>query len=302
MSAACFSTVLFTATSASRAASFSRATSAALARSAAIRMDFNEREQRWEREKRWRAYVSACQAAAERVGEETRDSEPDEDLSILYDAADTEGYYPNAAHTIGGPHHPNAAHTIGHARCQTSAAQIGQLLATRSAADQRRAYEAAAEAARQAAGADVKRAAQDAFLASLAQPRSTRADSAKELLQTIKDAGIAGVISFGLVQAAFWGALTLTLTVSPTLTLTLTLTNQAAFWGASLPVCLVAYGLASGHWPDLGDQEDVAKFSAEAFAYVNVARLAAPLRVGAALSFVPWVQANVVDRFSRGGK
>ena len=59
---------------------------------------------------------------------------------------------------------------------------------------------------------------------------------------------------------------------------------QLAFWGASLPVCLVAYGLASGHWPDLGDQEDVAKFSAEAFAYVNVARLAAPLRVGAALS------------------
>ena len=56
---------------------------------------------------------------------------------------------------------------------------------------------------------------------------------------------------------------------------------QLAFWGASLPVCLVAYGLASGHWPDLSDQEDVAKFSAEAFAYVNVARLAAPLRVGA---------------------
>ena len=62
-------------------------------------------------------------------------------------------------------------------------------------------YEAAEEAAGQAAGGDAKRAAQDAFLASLAQPR-TRADSAKELLQTIKDAGVAGVISFGLVQLA----------------------------------------------------------------------------------------------------
>ena len=189
MSAACFSAVLFTATSASRAATTSRATSAALSRSAAIRMDFSAREQSYA------AFTSSPQAA-ESVGEETRDSEPDEDLSVLYNAADTIG-------------------PAGPARCQTSAAQIGQLLATRSAADQRRAYEAAAEAARQAAGADAKRAAQDAFLASLAQPR-TRADSAKELLQTIKDAGIAGVISFGLVQAAFWGA--------------------------SLPVCLVAYG------------------------------------------------------------
>ena len=186
MSAACFSAVLFTATSASRAATTSRATSAALSRSAAIRMDFSAREQSYA------AFTSSPQSA----GEETRDSEPDEDLSILYNAADTIG-------------------PAGPARCQTSAAQIGQLLATRSAADQRRAYEAAAEAARQAAGADAKRAAQDAFLASLAQPR-TRADSAKELLQTIKDAGVAGVISFGLVQAAFWGA--------------------------SLPVCLVAYG------------------------------------------------------------
>ena len=153
-------------------------------------MDFSAREQSNA------ASTSSSQAAAESAGEETRDSEPDEDLSILYNAADTIG-------------------PAGPARCQTSAAQIGQLLATRSAADQRRAYEAAAEAARQAAGADAKQAAQDAFLASLAQPR-TRADSAKELLQTIKDAGIAGVISFGLVQAAFWGA--------------------------SLPVCLVAYG------------------------------------------------------------
>ena len=191
MSAACVSAVLFTATSASRAATTSRATSAALSRSAAIRMDFSAREQSYA------AFTSSPQAAAESFGEETRDSEPDEDLSILYNAADTIG-------------------PAGPARCQTSAAaQIGQLLATRSAADQRRAYEAAAEAARQAAGADAKRAAQDAFLASLAQPR-TRADSAKELLQTIKDAGVAGVISFGLVQAAFWGA--------------------------SLPVCLVAYG------------------------------------------------------------
>ena len=41
------------------------------------------------------------------------------------------------------------------------------------------------------------------------------------------------------------------------------------------------------------------KLGAEAFAFVNVARFAVPLRIGLALSTVPWVQANVVDRFAR---
>ena len=200
MSAACFSAVLFTATtasraaySASRAASSSCVTSAALSRSAAIRMDFGEREQSND------ASTSSSHAAAESAGEETRDSEPDVDLdvSLLYNAADTIGQWPDVRYSANGQ---------GPARCLISAAEIGQLLATRSAADQRRAYEAAAEAAAaaaagQAAGGDAKRAAQDALLASLAQPR-TRADGSKELLQTIKDAGVAGVISFGLVQLA----------------------------------------------------------------------------------------------------
>lgn len=102
-----------------------------------------------------------------------------------------------------------------------------------------------------------------------AQPQA----SAKELLRTVKDAGIAGVVSFALVQTAFWAA--------------------------SVPVCVVAYSLFTGHVPDLQDQEDMAQFGAEAFAWVNVARFAAPLRVGTALSAVPWVQANIVDRLSR---
>lgn len=109
-------------------------------------------------------------------------------------------------------------------------------------------------------------------------PDTTDADtqlrtSAKELLGKIKDAGVAGVISFALVQTAFWGA--------------------------SVPVCVVAYSLFTGHVPDWRDQEDMAQFGAEAFAWVNVARFAAPLRVGAALSAVPWVQENIVDRLSR---
>lgn len=60
---------------------------------------------------------------------------------------------------------------------------------------------------------------------------------------------------------------------------------------------LFGYKGVTGHWPDLSDKEDIAKLGAEAFAFVNFARLAVPLRIGLALSTTPWVQENVVDRF-----
>lgn len=93
---------------------------------------------------------------------------------------------------------------------------------------------------------------------------------AKALLQRVKDAGVAGAVSYAL-----W---------------------ELAFWAASVPVCLVAYFGVTGHFPDLSDQDDLAKLGAEAFAFVNVARFAVPLRIGLALGSVPWVQANIIDR------
>ena len=51
----------------------------------------------------------------------------------------------------------------------------------------------------------------------------------------------------------------------------------------------------TGHWPDYSNQEDLAKLGAEAFAFVNVARFAIPLRIGLALSTTPWVRDNVVQ-------
>ena len=73
----------------------------------------------------------------------------------------------------------------------------------------------------------------------------------------------------------------------------------------------------TGHWPDLSDKDDIAKLTAEAFAFVNFARFAVPLRIGKqlrangyvflttdnfdalglALSTTPWIQENIVDRF-----
>lgn len=94
--------------------------------------------------------------------------------------------------------------------------------------------------------------------------------SAKALLQQVKDAGIAGAVSY-----AGW---------------------ELAFWAASVPVCLAAYYAVTSHLPDLSDAEDRAKLGAEAFAFVNVARFAVPLRIGLALSTVPWVKRNIIDQ------
>ena len=95
----------------------------------------------------------------------------------------------------------------------------------------------------------------------------------QKLMTQIKEAGIAGIIAFGLVQLAFWAL--------------------------SFPVCLVIFRQLTGHWPDLSNQSDLQELGAEAFAFYNVARLAAPLRIGAALGAIPYVQKNIVDPFTK---
>ena len=74
---------------------------------------------------------------------------------------------------------------------------------------------------------------------------------------------------------------------------------ELGFWLLSVPVCVVGYQQVTGHWPDLSDAEDQKKLGAEAFAFVNFARFAVPLRIGLALGTTPWIQENVVDRFMK---
>jgi hypothetical protein len=95
-------------------------------------------------------------------------------------------------------------------------------------------------------------------------------ETTKKLMEQVKDAGIAGVISYAL-----W---------------------EFAFWTVSVPVCILAYHEVTGHWPDFSNQEDLKKLGAEAFAFVNVARFAVPLRIGLALSTTPWIEKNIVER------
>ncbi|EED91874.1 predicted protein [Thalassiosira pseudonana CCMP1335] len=97
----------------------------------------------------------------------------------------------------------------------------------------------------------------------------------QKLLQKVKQAGTAGAISYAL-----W---------------------ELAFWGVSLPVCVVGYKQLTGHWPDFSNSEDMQKVGAEAFAFVNFARLAVPLRIGLALSTTQWIDENVVQKFMKKG-
>jgi len=93
----------------------------------------------------------------------------------------------------------------------------------------------------------------------------------QKLMKQVKEAGTAGVISYAL-----W---------------------ELGFWALSVPVCAVGYYQVTGHWPDLSDAEDQKKLGAEAFAFVNFARFAVPLRIGLALSTTPWIDENVVKKF-----
>jgi len=97
----------------------------------------------------------------------------------------------------------------------------------------------------------------------------------RSLMQKVKDAGLAGAISY-----MFW---------------------ELGFWGISIPVCILGYKQVTGHWPDFESQEDLAQLGAEAFAFVNLARFAVPLRIGLALGTAPWVQSNILDRFRSPG-
>merc|ERR1712232_361688 len=93
----------------------------------------------------------------------------------------------------------------------------------------------------------------------------------QKLMAQVKEAGLAGVISYAL-----W---------------------EFGFWTLSVPVCIFGYYGVTGHWPDFTNAEDQGKLGAEAFAFVNFARFAVPLRIGLALGTTPWIDENVVQRF-----
>jgi hypothetical protein len=78
--------------------------------------------------------------------------------------------------------------------------------------------------------------------------------------------------------------------------------TELAFWIVAFPVAATALYQSTGHWPDVfNDNTDRAAVLAFIFAGANIARLAVPLRLGAALALAPWVDENIINRNSSGG-
>ena len=78
--------------------------------------------------------------------------------------------------------------------------------------------------------------------------------------------------------------------------------TELAFWVVAFPVASTTYFQTFGHWPDfLNVADDRTAVLGFIFAGANIARLAVPLRLGAAFALVPWVDENIVNRFGIGG-
>ena len=99
-------------------------------------------------------------------------------------------------------------------------------------------------------------------------------EEGEDLMEQIKCAGRAGIISYILWEWAFW------------------------LGGGGL-ACFTYYK-ATGAWPDLSNPDEQAQIGASVFAFVNVARFAVPLRIGLALGTTPWVDDNIVKPFLGG--
>jgi hypothetical protein len=70
---------------------------------------------------------------------------------------------------------------------------------------------------------------------------------------------------------------------------------ELAFWAISIPVAIFTFIQLNGAWPDFGNQDDMAKVGAEAFAFANIARFALPVRIGLAVATIPWVEENIIE-------
>jgi hypothetical protein len=73
--------------------------------------------------------------------------------------------------------------------------------------------------------------------------------------------------------------------------------TELAFWALAFPAAGAALYKSTGHWPDVinevGDRTAVMGF---VLAGANIARLAVPVRLGAAMALAPWVDENIINR------
>lgn len=73
---------------------------------------------------------------------------------------------------------------------------------------------------------------------------------------------------------------------------------ELIFWAVAFPTEIFIYLQTAGHWFDFSKPEESAAVFGMVFAASNIARLLLPLRFGAALAMAPWVDENIMQRFS----
>lgn len=79
--------------------------------------------------------------------------------------------------------------------------------------------------------------------------------------------------------------------------------TELAFWAVAFPFAAWSLYSATGHWPDvIASNEDRIAVVGFVFTGANIARLAVPLRLGAAIAFVPWVDEKITSRLLPEGK
>ena len=94
-------------------------------------------------------------------------------------------------------------------------------------------------------------------------------DAPKLTMADVKSFGVAGTVSYVLIELAFWAV--------------------------AGPVAFAWYKFAEGSWLDLSDPTDKAKLFGAGAVFINVVRLFVPLRLAAALALAPTV-AKLIDK------
>jgi hypothetical protein len=95
------------------------------------------------------------------------------------------------------------------------------------------------------------------------------ANAPKLTMQDVKSFGVAGTVSYVIIELAFWAV--------------------------AAPVAFTWYKVAEGTWLDLSDPTDKAKLFGAGAVFINVVRLFVPLRLAAALALAPVVAKFVAD-------
>ena len=96
-------------------------------------------------------------------------------------------------------------------------------------------------------------------------------DERVDAMTRIKNSGRAGIVAYAL--------------------------TEGAFWIGSVPFAIAAITIATGTLPVMGSVEGKEAIAADAFVFINFARLIVPARIAFALGLAPWCDENIVQKY-----